>query len=90
MCNVKIVQEFKQMSIKECIAYLTSIASFVIGFGLIIFGVMTVPIGIVDDSLLFVLGESLSYTGAVLGISLWSHYNVQKMRNELGLKKDEE
>ena len=75
------------MAIKEKLSYITCVSSFVIGWILTIVGFILPPSGEVSDSVLWILGQSLLYTGAVLGIS--SYYSSQlnnfktEVRNEL-------
>lgn len=77
-------EEFKnkieKMTMKEKIAYGTCIAAFVLGWGLTIAGFIVPPMGVVSDSILWVLGQSLLYCGAVVGIS--SHYGTEVKKFE--------
>lgn len=77
-------EEFKnkieKMTMKEKIAYGTCIAAFVLGWGLTIAGFVVPPMGVVSDSILWILGQSLLYCGAVVGIS--SHYGTEVKKFE--------
>ena len=57
------------------IGAITALLAFLFGFGLTIAGFCVPPIGIVHDSVLWVLGQCLIYTGTVLGIS--THYETK-------------
>lgn len=71
----EIKDKFDKMTMKEKLAYGTCIAAFVLGWGLTIAGFIVPPVGIVSDSVLWVLGQALMYCGAVIGIS--SHYGSE-------------
>ena len=72
--------KLEKMTMKEKIAYGTCIAAFVIGWGLTIAGFIVPPMGVVSDSILWILGQSLLYCGAVVGIS--SHYGSEVKKFE--------
>ena len=46
----------------------TVIAAFVLGWGITIAGFFTPPLGIVDNSILFILGQGLTYCAAGIGL----------------------
>ena len=85
----QIKDDLSKMSIKDAIAYTTSILAFTIGFGIIILGFFVNPVGEIHDSNLWVLGESLSYTGAILGIGLYTKHSIEKMKRQLHIKDEE-
>ena len=71
----EIKNKIDKMTMKEKIAYGTCIAAFIFGWGLTIAGFIVPPLGVVTDSVLWVLGQALLYCGAVVGIS--SHYGSE-------------
>lgn len=71
----EIKDKIEKMTMKEKIAYGTCIAAFIFGWGLTIAGFIVPPLGIVSESVLWVLGQALLYCGAVVGIS--SHYSSE-------------
>ena len=75
MSNEDLKDKIEKMTMKEKIAYGTCIAAFIFGWGLTIAGFIVPPLGIVSDSVLWVLGQALLYCGAVVGIS--SHYGSE-------------
>lgn len=60
---------------KEKLSSVTCISAFVIGFGLCIAGFCVPPVGEVSGSVLWILGQSLLYCGAILGLS--NHYETK-------------
>lgn len=76
----EIKNKVEKMTMKEKIAYGTCIAAFIFGWGLTIAGFIVPPMGVVSDSILWILGQSLLYCGAVVGIS--SHYGTEVKKFE--------
>ena len=76
----EIKNKIDKMTMKEKIAYGTCIAAFIFGWGLTIAGFVVSPLGVVSDSVLWVLGQALLYCGAVVGIS--SHYGSEVKKFE--------
>lgn len=46
----------------------TVIAAFVLGWGITIAGFFAPPLGVVDNSILFILGQGLTYCAAGIGL----------------------
>ena len=75
------------MSNKELrnnIGAVTALLAFLFGFGLTVAGFCVPPVGVVHDSVLYVLGQCLIYTGTVLGIS--THYESKVKEFEVRIK----
>lgn len=83
-------KDIKNISLKDFVSYSTCVLAFLVGFGLCIAGFIVDPLGKVDDSNLYILGEALAYAASILGIATYAHKSVQRMRHELGLKHEEE
>ena len=66
------------MIFKEKLSYV--FASVALGFGILLtfLGFLVDPMGVVDDSVLWVLGQTLIYSGSIVGISM--HYK-QELNN---------
>jgi len=86
----KISDDFKTLSLKDFIAYLTAILAFLIGWGVTIAGFIIPPVGDITDSVLWVLGQSLIYTSSILGVSMYVNYNIKRMERKLGIHDDKE
>lgn len=70
----------KQLWDEIChIKELTALFALIFGFGLSLAGFIVNPTGVVDDSVLWILGQCLIYAGSIYGIS--THY--QKKQKEL-------
>lgn len=78
-------------NIKTTLATITCVICFTLGWGLTITGFFLPPQGEVSESVLFILGQSMIYTAAVLGID--QHYSVklsqfkEEMNREYPLKE---
>lgn len=74
------------METKEKISFWFAGIALVVGFILTILGFIVAPLGIIDTSVLWVLGQCLTFVGAVCGVSL----HAQGLRKEIldELKKD--
>lgn len=86
MDNIKEIETWSSLSVKDKCGYATSIASFILGWILIFFSFFAPPIGIVEPSVISVFGLATSYTGAVLGISL--HYRHLTQKNKLQYEQE--
>ena len=75
----------KQLWNEIChIKELTALFALIFGFCLSFAGFIVDPKGVVDDSVLWILGQCLIYAGSIYGIS--THF--QKIQVELGSKID--
>lgn len=81
---------WKDLDIKQRIAYITAIAAFVIGWGLTIAGFI-IGAGVISDSVLWVLGQALVYAASVFGVGMYVTNEVRGMkRNIRRFLRDEE
>lgn len=69
---------------KEIVTYIIAGVSLLFGFGLTIAGFIVDPLGIVSDSVLWVLGQAFVFAGALMGINLSIEHTKNKVKNELG------
>lgn len=73
--------ENKRMKDKTAaLVYITAIFAFVLGWALVMIGFFLPPMGEVSDSALWILGQSLLYTAAALGIGGYVHSEVSGLR----------
>lgn len=64
-------QTFKTLSYKDKASYVSAIASFCLGWGLLIAGFVVPPLGIIDASVLTAFGTALIYAAAIFGVALY-------------------
>ena len=77
-------EKWSNLDIKSKIAYITAVAAFICGWGLTIAGFCVPPIGMVTDSILWILGQSLVYAASVFGVGLYVTSSVKGMKESLG------
>lgn len=70
-------------TIKQKVAMLSGIVAFILGWGLTIAGFFVPPLGEIADSVLWVLGQSLIYTGSVLGLTQYFSAESVKLRYDV-------
>lgn len=71
------------LNIKDKIAYLFAAISLLVGFSLTIAGFIVNPLGVIDNSVLWVLGQTLTFAGAVCGISLHVRGTKEELKHEI-------
>ena len=72
-----------KLTIKEIVTLLTAVFAIFAGFGLTVAGFIVPPLGIISDSVLWVLGQSLVYAGSIFGISTHYSSEVKKFKDEI-------
>lgn len=75
----QLLQEILQ--VKE----LTAVLTLFFGLGLSLAGFIVDPMGVVDDSVLWILGQTLIYAGSVFGVS--THYAAKQKELEDSIDK---
>jgi hypothetical protein len=80
---MKSVDTYEKCTIKQKVAMLSGIIAFILGWGLTIAGFCIPPIGEIADSVLWVLGQSLIYTGSVLGLTQYFSAESIKLRHDV-------
>lgn len=77
------MEKWVDLDIKNKIAIITAIVAFIIGWGLTIAGFWVPPLGEVEDSILWILGQALIYSASVLGIGMYVGGEVKKLKQEV-------
>lgn len=73
---------WKDMSIKEQLAIISACAAFVAGWTLT--GIAAfVPLLLSESAILFVLGQGMTYSAAVFGVSMYFNAESVKMKREI-------
>ena len=68
---------------KDKISYIVASLAFLFGIGLTIAGFIVHPLGIVDDSVLWVLGQCLVFSGGVFGVGLYINNKMQEVKADI-------
>jgi hypothetical protein len=81
--KMKTIDVYEKCTIKQKVAMISGILSFALGWGLTIAGFCIPPIGEIADSVLWVLGQALIYTGSVLGLTQYFSAESVKLRHDV-------
>lgn len=74
--------KWSSLKVQTRIAYITALAAFVLGWGLTVAGFI-IGAGIISDSVLWVLGQSLVYCASVFGVGLYVGSEVKNMKQSI-------
>lgn len=80
---MKNIDTYDKCTLKQKVAMLSGIVAFILGWGLTITGFIVPPLGEIADSVLWVLGQSLIYTGSVLGLTQYFSAESVKLRHDM-------
>lgn len=80
---MKNIDTYDKCTLKQKVAMLSGIIAFILGWGLTITGFIVPPLGEIADSVLWVLGQSLIYTGSVLGLTQYFSAESVKLRHDM-------
>lgn len=73
---------FKDLNIKEKLAIISACAAFVCGWTLT--GIAAfVPLLLSEQSILFILGQAMTYAAAVFGVSMYFNAESRQMKHDL-------
>lgn len=77
-----------ELPIKDKLSYISAVGSLFVGFGLTIAGFVVSPLGEVSNSVLWVLGQTLAFAGAIFGIALYTKNEIASQLDERGYKQE--
>lgn len=80
----------KKMSYKDKMAVVTGYISFFAGWVLVFVNFFAPPLGAVADSTLWILGQSLLYVAAVIGIAQYAKTEIRKIKTHVGMADEDE
>lgn len=88
----RIKKDLQNLTLKEGISYSMAVVLFVFGIIMSIWGFVTPPEGELSNSLLFLVGQSLLFIAAILGISYsyeekLNHFQAE-IRRQMNNKDD--
>lgn len=85
---------YRELDFKNKVAVITCLLAFGLGWLLTIVGFIVPPLGEVSDSVLWILGQALLYTSAVLGVGMYTQSLIRNgingIRRDLRLKEDDD
>lgn len=71
------------LSIKTKMTLISACLSFLIGWGITIFGFIVEPTGEVHNSVLWILGQALTYAGAAFGVTIYFKSETLEMKRSI-------
>ena len=78
----KMKVKFKDLNIKEKLAIISACAAFVCGWTLT--GIAAfVPLLLSEQSILFILGQAMTYSAAVFGVSMYFNAESRQLKREI-------
>ena len=82
MESLKEILKWGELDIKTRLAYVTAIIAFTLGWGLTVAG-FVIGAGVVSDSVLWILGQSLVYTASIFGVGMYVTGEVRGMKRNI-------
>lgn len=68
---------------KEAIQYATAVGMLVAGLALTVAGFVVTPLGVISDSVLYVLAQCLIYAGSIFGIGLYVNTKIDVLKRQI-------
>ena len=68
---------------KEAIQYATAVGMLVAGLALTVAGFVVEPLGVISDSVLYVLAQCLIYAGSIFGIGLYVNTKIDVLKRQI-------
>lgn len=78
-------QKWTELSFKDKLSYTFAVVCFILGWIITFIAFFIDPIGTVADSILWILGQSLLFSGSIIGIG--QYYNAQTQNFKYEVKK---
>lgn len=72
-----------QKEAKDALAVYSAVGMLIFGAGLTLAGFIIEPMGVIDDSVLWVLGQALLYAGGIFGIGMYTKRRLDEMEDRL-------
>lgn len=76
-------QKWGDLGFKDKAAYCTAIASFILGWIMVFFGMILAPMGEVDGTVITCFGIALSYCGGVFGVAMYIKSSKSEVFNDV-------
>lgn len=75
---------YKDLSYKDKAAYALAIAAFTVGWAITVAGFIVPPLGQIHSTVLWVLGQSLLFSGSVIGIAQYYSAQLRDFKHNIG------
>ena len=80
----------KKSTWKTIITWIAAVTAFVVGMGLAVAGFMVPPEGVISGSVLTLVGETMTFFGAVFGIGEYTKIQLARLRRAGDGEEDED
>lgn len=80
---------WNDLTIKDKISYTIAIISFIMGWAVTIFSVCVPPLGEAHDSVLFILGQALVFTGSIFGFGMYITSSAKGLKDRIEYRLDD-
>lgn len=84
MTNNNIAQTWKELQYKDKAAYILAFTAFILGWVITIAGFCVPPLGIVHETVLWILGQALLFSGSVIGIAQYYSAQLKAFKDNIG------
>lgn len=78
------INKYKDLSFKDKAAYALAIAAFTVGWAITVAGFIVPPLGQIHSTVLWVLGQSLLFSGSVIGIAQYYSAQLRDFKHNIG------
>ena len=78
------INKYKDLSFKDKAAYALAIAAFTVGSAITVAGFIVPPLGQIHSTVLWVLGQSLLFSGSVIGIAQYYSAQLRDFKHNIG------
>lgn len=75
-------EEIKQINDTTWVRKTTILSSFILGWALTIAGFIVPPMGVIDNSVIIILGQALTYTAVGVGLKEYADITIAKFKDK--------
>lgn len=75
-------EQIKQINDTTWVRKTTIFTSFILGWALTIAGFIVPPMGVIDNSVIIILGQALTYTAVGVGLKEYADITIAKFKDK--------
>ena len=75
-------EEVKRINDTTWVRKSTVLSSFILGWALTIAGFIVPPMGVIDNSVIIILGQALTYTAVGVGLKEYADITIAKFKDK--------
>lgn len=75
-------EQIKQINDTTWVRKTTILSSFILGWALTIAGFIVPPLGVIDNSVIIILGQALTYTAVGVGLKEYADITIAKFKDK--------